>query len=127
MDERGFTLLETVLVIAIIGILSSIIVPKFKLYQLKANVVSHNASVEVLKSAGLLYHLENPEIENISEEVNFKDYIEEGDLFINSYIAKKLNKNKNDKFKIKFINNEVEIDPGKLMVEKGEVIRVESD
>ncbi|MHC5100005.1 magnesium chelatase subunit ChlI family protein [Peptoniphilus genitalis] len=68
--NKGFTLIELVIVIAIIAILISIAAMKYSSTNLAAEAAAHNANVKVLKSAGILYridiHLEVP-------EVNYKD------------------------------------------------------
>lgn len=54
-DNRGFTLIELVVVIAILGILSAIAVPKYNKSRLNAAVSAHNANVKTIESAATMY------------------------------------------------------------------------
>lgn len=60
-DNRGFTLIELVVVIAILGILSAIAVPKFSKSRLNAAVSAHNANVRTIESAANMYLADNPD------------------------------------------------------------------
>ena len=57
--ERGFTLVEIVLVIVLIGILAAIIVPKFAGQTDKAKIAATKANIESLRSAIRLYQANN--------------------------------------------------------------------
>ena len=58
--KKGFTLLEMVIVIAIILVLLSIAIPKYGRSNLTAKVAAHNANVKIIKNAAILYLSENP-------------------------------------------------------------------
>lgn len=53
--KRGFTLVELVIVIAILALLAAIALPKFVNSREKARETAHNANVRVLKSAATTY------------------------------------------------------------------------
>lgn len=75
--KRGFTLIELVVVIAILLILVAIAIPRFSKSNLSAQAAAHNLNVKELKNAALMYMTENPEKENSSlGETELKPYFE---------------------------------------------------
>ncbi len=54
-NQKGFTLVELVVVIAILGILAAIAVPKLGKSRTSAAVSAHNANVRTLESAANMY------------------------------------------------------------------------
>lgn len=77
--NKGFTLIELVIVIAIIAILISIAAMKYSSTNLAAEAAAHNANVKVLKSAGILYLIDNPDKKEISLD-DLKPYLEGGKI-----------------------------------------------
>lgn len=58
-DNKGFTLIELIVVIAILGILTAIAVPKYTTSKDNAVTAAHNANVKTLESAASMYLADN--------------------------------------------------------------------
>ena len=56
MKKRGFTLIELMIVVVIIGILASIAIPKFSSIKDQANEVSCRSNLRALASAEMMYY-----------------------------------------------------------------------
>ncbi len=67
-NRKGFTLVELVVVIAILGILAGIAVPKLSKSRENAAIAAHNANVRTLESAATMYIAEDGD--NISEDAD---------------------------------------------------------
>ena len=63
-NKKGFTLVELVVVIAILGILAAIAIPKLGSSRDTAKMATHNANVRILKSAAAMYLADNPDTAN---------------------------------------------------------------
>ncbi|MFA5525114.1 MAG: type II secretion system protein, partial [Tissierellales bacterium] len=82
-NKKGFTLVELVVVIAILGILAAIAVPKFASVTQNANKKAFEANHRTVVAAIQMYMAANngdvPEaIDEDEDEDIFKDYIEGG-------------------------------------------------
>ncbi len=78
--QKGFTLIELVIVIAIIAILISIAAMKYSTTNLAAEAAAHNSNVKVLKSAGILYLIGNPDAKDEISLEALKPYLEGGKI-----------------------------------------------
>ena len=58
-NKKGFTLIELIVVIAILGILVLLAAPRFLGYIRDANVAAMQADAKVLSNAALVYNIEN--------------------------------------------------------------------
>ncbi|MCF8146360.1 MAG: prepilin-type N-terminal cleavage/methylation domain-containing protein [Deltaproteobacteria bacterium] len=59
-DQKGFTLIELMIVIAIIGILAAIAIPQFNSYRKRAYNASANTDIKNAYTAAQAYFVDNP-------------------------------------------------------------------
>ncbi len=65
MDKgKAFTLIELLIVVAIIGILAAIAVPNFLNAQVRAKIARVQGDVKTIKDAMLMYHLDRNDLPN---------------------------------------------------------------
>ncbi|WP_129597740.1 type II secretion system protein [Anaerophilus nitritogenes] len=86
-NERGYTLLELIIVLAIIGILTSISTPFFGKFKESAAQKADEATAVTIVNAIRLYYMDTQETfneflisengEKISNEVVYREYLEE--------------------------------------------------
>ncbi len=125
INNKGFTLLEVVLVISIIGILITMIVPNFSRSQLSARVATHNVNVNMIKSAAALYLIDHPlEIsKNIPMEL-LKQYLDkDSDLKLDPVLVQELGSNFDKEFKVNINSTgDIEIIPGELIFKENKLV-----
>lgn len=73
--RKGFTLVELVVVIAILGILAGIAVPRLSRSRASAHVATHNTNVRLIKSAVGMYFSDHPD-ETTVEMADLTDYFD---------------------------------------------------
>lgn len=115
--NKGFTLIELVIVIAIIAILISIAAMRYSSTNLAAEAAAHNANVKVLKSAGILYLIDHPDSKGEVNVEALKPYLEGGK------IPKPAKHLKVEKFTITSTEDgDVTVKPGPLKVQDKKLV-----
>ena len=113
---KAFTLIELVIVIAILAILIAIAIPKFQQSNLKAQATAHNANVRAIKNAAILYMSDNPE----SQPVDVGDL----DNYLDKTESIKPAKSLGDNFTIQLNNGNILVVPGMVKVEDNKLVEV---
>ncbi|MTI48217.1 MAG: type II secretion system protein [Firmicutes bacterium] len=82
-NKKGFTLIELIVVLAVLGIIAAIAVPRFAGVQDKAKANADDASLEIIEKAAELYVIaENETLPTGDEKIDIdsSDLVEEGYL-----------------------------------------------
>lgn len=74
--RQAFTLVELIIVIAILGILAAIAIPKYNKSRIKAAETAHLANVEMLKSAARMKILDGDDTFTWTNDKYEGDYVE---------------------------------------------------
>lgn len=86
--RQAFTLVELIIVIAILGILAAIAIPKYNKSRIKAAETAHLANVEMLKSAAKMKILDKDEEFTWEKKVGESDTSADKNNDYESYVEK---------------------------------------
>lgn len=118
--KNAFTLIELVIVIAILALLIAIAIPRYQKSNLSAQAAAHNANVRMLKNAGILYLTDNPSQEKTSlGQAELGPYLE-GEAMPSP--AKSLGV---DAFTVTAQGGNVSVSPGQVEVQGSDLVVVE--
>ncbi len=115
MKKKGFTLIELIIVIAILALLIAIAIPKYQQSNLSAQATTHNANVRAIKNAAILYSVDNPEEKSIPMN-KLQPYLESKKL---PKPAKALGRGE---FSVTFQDGQVIVHPGPVKVQDKKLV-----
>lgn len=111
--KKGFTLIELIIVIAILALLIAIAIPRYQRSNLSAQATAHNANVRVIKNAAILYSMDHPEVKDGNIDMGeIKQYLESEEV---PKPAKALDASD---FKITMDKGNIIVTPGMVKIDK---------
>lgn len=113
--KKGFTLIELIIVIAILALLIAIAIPRYQRSNLSAQATAHNANVRVIKNAAILYSMDQPTEGTIKLD-DLKLYLESGEVPTPAKALKK------DAFTVKADKGNIIVKPGMVKVKDGTLV-----
>lgn len=114
--KKGFTLIELIIVIAILALLIAIAIPRYQRSNLSAQATAHNANVRVIKNAAILYSMDQPTEGTIKLD-DLKPYLESGEV---PKPAKALGEDAS--FTVKVQDGNIIVKPGMVKVKDGTLV-----
>ena len=99
--QDGFTLIELVVVVSIIGVLVAVAVPTYNQITTNAKQKAHEANIKIIEGAATLYIADNG-----TEEVNLENLIPN---YLNADPIFPFDKTKS--YEVKYENNKIEVEP----------------
>lgn len=111
--RKAFTLIELIIVIAILGILAAIAIPKYNKSRVKAAETAHLANVQMLRSAAQLKILDKDEPFNWTKDTKekYKDYVEKWPSIPNGIKFLDASNNEIKEYTVTYLNNDLKIKP----------------
>lgn len=115
--KKGFTLIELIIVIAILALLIAIAIPRYQRSNLSAQATAHNANVRVIKNAAILYSMDQPTEGTIKLD-DLKPYLESGEV---PKPAKALGEDAS--FTVKVQDGNIIVEPGMVKVSNDTLVK----
>ncbi|WP_313342854.1 type II secretion system protein [Sedimentibacter sp.] len=84
-SKKGFTLIELVVVLAVLGIIMAIAVPRFMEVQENAKEKADEATIEMLAKAAELYYVQNNTTNSITVEDLVPSYLDKIEFKTDEY------------------------------------------
>lgn len=114
--RQAFTLVELIIVIAIMGILAAIAIPKYNKSKIKAAETAHVANVEMLKSAAKMKILDKDEPfewpKEKDSEKGYENYLDKWPVIPNGLKTDKT------EYKVIYDSNGLRVEPDESILEK---------